>query len=333
MPESAVDRVTRSFRADSAYLPIHIASLRIDTVTDFDLYYQVRADEPVVLYAERNIPFTEDSRARLVENQVEYLYISSEQEGLYRGYLERNLSVLLSDDAIDIESKTEILYSSAHGLMQEIFEKPMLDGGLARSTELVDNTVKFMQAERSALRHLIETAATDYHTFTHSVNGCVLGIALAQRIGYEMQTQVRDFGRGALLRDIGITKIDPALRDNPGKLTVSQYEQIKDHPAESERMLRELGEKSAIVLDLARHHHERLDGSGYPDRLRGEEIAPIVRILTITDVFDSLTTRRPYQRRLGTFDALQLMSYDMQDELDSDFLRAFISMMGNPFPR
>ena len=330
MQGSIADRIANSLRADSAYLPIPIASLRLDSITNFDLYYQVRPDEPVVLYAERNIPFTDESRVRLLDNKIEYLYVSSKQEGQYRRYLEDNLSAILSDNSVDVESKTEILYFSAHGLMQEIFDNPSLDGGLERGAELVDNTVKFMRSERSAIRHLIETAATDYHTYTHSVNGCVLGIALAHRIGYEIRTQVRDFGRGALLRDIGITKLDPAIRDNPGKLTVSQYEQIKQHPIMGERMLRELGEGSPIALDLVRHHHERMDGTGYPDRLHGDEIAPIVRILTIADVFDSLTTRRPYQRRLGTFDALQLMSYDMQGELDPDFLRAFIAMMGNP---
>lgn len=319
-----------AIQENHAFIPIHIESLRLDSITGFDLFIQVRPDEPVVLYADRHIAFTEESRLRLGQNQVEYLLISSEQQDQYRNYLESNLSAVLSDPTIGLESKTEILYTSAHGLMRELFEKPDMAGGMLRSREVVRNTVDFIHSHRSALRHLVETAATDYQTYTHSVNGCVLGIALAQWLGYEDRTQLGEIGAGALLRDIGMTRIDRAIRENPGRLTVSEYEALKAHPVYSEQIMRGQGETSRIALDLARHHHEKVDGTGYPDRLAGDEIAATVRVLTIVDIFDALTTTRPYQRPLGSFDALQLMQTQMKGELDVDYLRAFIGMMGKP---
>lgn len=312
------------------FIPIHIESLRLDSITGFDLYIQANPDEPVVLYAHHRVAFTEESRLRLAQNQVEYLLISSEQEGEYRKYLENNLSAVLSDPTIGLESKTEILYTSAHGLMRDLFERPHLQGGMLRSRELVRNTVDFVRSHRSALRHLLETAATDYQTYTHSVNGFVLGVALARRVGLDDPAHLGEFGVGALLRDIGMTRIDLAIREKPGKLTVSEYEVVKEHPIFSEEMVRGLGETSDIALDIARHHHEKVDGSGYPDGLGGDEVAPLSRVIAIADVFDALTITRAYQAPLGSFEALQLMRTQMKDELDAEYLRAFIGMMGDP---
>ncbi len=312
------------------FIPIHIESLRLDSITGFDLYLQASPDEPVVLYANHRVAFTEESRQRLSQNQVEYLLISSEQQEQYRTYLESNLSAVLSDPTIGLDLKTEILYTSAHGLMRELFERPHMKGGMLRSREIVRNTVDFIHSNRLALRHLVETAATDYQMYTHSVNGCVLGIALARRVGLRDPAHLNEFGVGALLRDIGMTRIDVVIREKPEKLTVSEYETLKEYPIFSEQMMRGLGETSGIALDVARHHHEKMDGMGYPDRLAGDEIAPLSRVMTIADVFDALTTSRPYQSSLGSFDALQLMQTRMEGELDADYLRAFIEMMGNP---
>ncbi|MDK1021914.1 MAG: HD domain-containing phosphohydrolase [Candidatus Hydrogenedentes bacterium] len=330
MGGAIADKFLAAIQEKRAYIPIRIESLRLDTITGFDLYLQVREDEPVVLYAERNIAFTEENRLRLEQNQVEYLLISFEQQEEYRRYIESNLSAVLSDPTITLESKTEILYASAHGLMRELFDKPDMRAGMLRSREIVRSTVDFMHSQRQALQHLIQTAATDYQTYTHSVNGCVLGIALAQRIGYDIRSHLSEFGVGALLRDLGMTRIERSIREHSGKLTVSQYEALKQHPVFSEQIVRGLGETSKVALDLVRHHHEKIDGTGYPDKLHGDEIAPLVRVLTIVDVFDALTTTRSYQPSIGTFDALQLMYNKMQSELDLEFLRAFVGMMGNP---
>ena len=83
-----------------------------------------------------------------------------------------------------------------------------------------------------------------------------------------------------------------------------------------------------VALDIVRHHHEKLNGKGYPDGLKGDQISPIVRVVTITDVFDALTTNRPDRKALSSFEALKLMGSKMGGELDTDLLRKFIEMMG-----
>jgi HD-GYP domain-containing protein (c-di-GMP phosphodiesterase class II) len=327
---NVAQQFVRAVQANHDYIPIHIASLRIDSVTGFDLYLQVRPSDPVVLYAERNTPFTERSRQRLLDNKVEFVHISSAQQKSYRRYLEKHLVHILQDPKIDVEAKSEILYASAHGLMRDLFENPELEAGLARGREMVRSTIGFMYHNRTSLRHLIKAASTDYQLFTHAVNGFVLGLGLAWRAGLGTPRELAEFGTGALLRDIGMTKVPAAVRDHAGKLTVSQFELLKRHPEMSEAAARSMGETGAVAMDLIRHHHERLDGTGYPDRLVGSDIRPLVRALTIADTFDALTTRRQHQSPMKSVDALRLMKSRMSAELDQDLLSVFIRMLGNP---
>lgn len=330
MAVSIAEQFLTAVQENHEYIPIHVASLRLDSITGFDLFLQVRPDEPVVLYARHDTPFSEASRRRLEESGVEQLFITSEQQALYRRYLEDNLVDILQDPEVEPESKCDILYASAHGLMRDLYDDPTLDGGLLRSRDLVHCTIGFMHHQRGALRHLIEAAASDYDLYAHAVNGFVLGIGLAARAGLGSPKELSEFGTGALLRDLGMTQIPESIRDNAGKLTVSQFEQLKRHPEAGERMMRNLGVNSALAVDLVRHHHEKLDGTGYPDRLSGPDIHPLVRVLTIADVFDALTTTRTHQPAMTTFEALRLMKTQMRHELDQDILAVFIQMMGNP---
>lgn len=317
-------------QSGQAYIPVRICSLRLDTITDFDLYLQVRPDEPLVLYAERNIPFTEEARNRLVQSRVECIYIPAEQEVEYRGYLEKQLQSILSDPEIGNAEKAEILLVSAQGLAKDVLDNPRMEGGIDRSKELVQNTVDFLFSQPAALRHLIETASFDYFTYTHSVNACVYSIALAQRAGYKDAMLLREFGNGVLLRDVGMGQIDSKIVENPGNLTFEQYEILKQHPILGHELLQELGGLTNLALNVVLHHHEKMNGAGYPDNLRGDQIHPLIRICTITDIFNALSTNRPYRKALGSYESLKLMGTDMRDELDPQFFRTFIDMMGNP---
>jgi len=314
---------------EADFFPINISSLRLDTVTNFDLFIQVRPDEPAVLYAERHIPFTEDSRRRLEDNQVENLYISTGQHGDYRRYLEENLQDILTDASITIDDKSEILHSSAHGIISDVMNSGAIGEGIERSSELIQCTVDFVFGQRSALKHLIQKASRDYFSYTHAVNVAVMGIALAQRMGYESH-RLQEFGMGAIMRDIGMSQIDPRISENPGRLTVNEFEVIKQHPVMSEGMLSDASTVSSSAMAIIRHHHEKLDGSGYPDGLGGDEIPRLVRLCTMLDIFDALSTERPYKKAMTSFEALKLMNKELRGEIDHELFQAFVVMLGKP---
>jgi HD-GYP domain-containing protein (c-di-GMP phosphodiesterase class II) len=123
-------------------------------------------------------------------------------------------------------------------------------------------------------------------------------------------------------------ELDESIGHSTKELSLEQFSALKRHPLEGERLLMDLGGMGGVSLDIVRHHHEKLNGKGYPDGLKGEQISPIVRVVTITYIFDALTTNRPDRKGLTTFEALKLMAGNMGSELDLVLLRKFIEMMG-----
>jgi len=313
--------------AEEAFFPIRVASLRVDTIVHFDLYIRSNPLKPPVLYRERNLPFTEQTKERLSESGVEELFVASEQSAAYRGYVESNLNAILSDPEIDIGERSQVLHDSAAGLVKDVFQEPRSGEVLQRSRALVENAINFVFTQEAAVESLLKVTAVDYYTYTHCVNVFVFSIAFARRLGLE-GSQMMEFANGALLHDIGKCLIPTAVLNRSGKLSAEEWEQMKHHPIHGYNLLRGHGLKDGIILDVTRHHHEKLTGKGYPDNLPADEISMFARMSTISDIFDALTTRRSYKAAMPSFDALQLMKGEMANDLDRNLFETFVETMG-----
>jgi putative two-component system response regulator len=109
---------------------------------------------------------------------------------------------------------------------------------------------------------------------------------------------------------VGKIAVPDAILLKPGRLTAEEWTLIKEHPVVGERICAPL-KSFRLVLPIIRHHHEKLDGSGYPDGLRGDAIPVTARVLQIVDVYDALTTDRPYKKAFSITDALQTMTQEV----------------------
>lgn len=315
--------------SDIAYLPIRLGVLRVDTVTDFDLYLRTKEDSEVILYRQKDLPFDEPTRQRLLDHQVEELYVPKSQEGSYYRYLEQNMDSLLVDDSIPASDRMELLYDSAQNTVHEVLDDPGASDIMPRSQSIVEHVVNFVFSEPSSFGHFLNVAAIDYQTFTHSLNVFVYSINLAQRLGTIDTSLLMEFGTGALLHDIGKCKVDKEILQSTGALTASQWAVIKQHPVWGEEILRDHGIESELILSVTRSHHEKLDGSGYPDGLSGDQVSSLVRVSTICDIFDAVTTKRSYKQAMGSFPTLKLMKEDMTTELDQAYFGTFVKMMAD----
>jgi putative two-component system response regulator len=134
--------------------------------------------------------------------------------------------------------------------------------------------------------------------YTHGHAGRVRGFALelAQAIGVSADDREL-LGKGALLHDIGKISVPDAILEKPGRLTAEEYDLVKEHTRQGAHIIEPLHSLRDTV-PLVRWHHERLDGAGYPDGIRGDQIPLLVRILSVADVFDSLASDRPYRARM-----------------------------------
>jgi putative two-component system response regulator len=175
-----------------------------------------------------------------------------------------------------------------------------------------------------ALARTVE--AKSPYTHGHSERVRDYALELAGQVNLPRDQWVT-LGKGALLHDIGKLSIPDALLDKPAALTAAEYEIVKDHTRQGARIVEPLQSLQAAV-PLIRCHHERLDGRGYPDGLTGDDIPPIVRILSVADVFDSLASERPYRPAMSPDKCLQIMRENAAGGgLDPDLVEHFAAIL------
>jgi HD-GYP domain-containing protein (c-di-GMP phosphodiesterase class II) len=308
------------------FLTIPLHTLRLGTTTDFEMYLPGPPGKPPVLYRGRSLPFHEEDMERLSAHRVENVLVPLSDSGAYRLYVESNLGQILSDTAVPLEERCTVLYSSAQSLVKSVLEDPRSGTILERSGAVVGHMVGFLYREKRSFHHLMRLTSFDYYTYTHSVNVFVFSTGLAQRLGYP-EAEVQEFGQGGLLHDLGKSQIDPEIVNFKGKLSDEQFRIMKQHPGFGHQLLLEQGEVSQVILDVTRHHHEKLNGRGYPDGLAAAEISRWARIATIADIFDALSTRRSYKSAMNSFESLRLMKDLMAEEIDMKYFRAFVELM------
>lgn len=315
---------------NSLFRPIPIATLVPDSVADFDIYVRTRQDGYPVLFRSRILPITMDVLKRLSENRHECILIPTSQNREYSEYLERHLETVLHDESVPVVERSQVLYTTAHTMVENILANPESSDMMRSSKDLVASTAGFLLREKSAFEHLVGLVSYDYYTYTHSVNVFVYSFSLANRANLADQKTLIEFGEGTLLHDIGKSKIDPKILRAKGKLTDDQWKEMRRHPVTGYDILKDHGVFSDLALDVTRHHHEKLRGGGYPDNFKSNKLDPLVRVSTISDIFDALTTRRSYKEPMSTFHALKLMHDEMGPDLDPDLFKTFVELMGNP---
>jgi HD-GYP domain-containing protein (c-di-GMP phosphodiesterase class II) len=312
------------------YLPINADAVRVDTTPAFDLYFRPGAEQPFVLYCERNLAFTAEVRRRIAANHIEQLYIRKAHAADYHRYLAENIDLILRDKSLTPREKSTILYDSAQAVVEEVLANPAARENVQRGKAIVGHTVDFMTDEDFKLEHLLRTISCDVFLYTHSVNVVAYSVALAMRAGHNDKATLREIANGALLHDVGKSKVDPAILNKTTGLNSAEWEKIRKVPRVGFEMMRDAGCIGEIALDIILHHQEKLNGRGYPDQLKDTEISRFVRIVTIADVFDAITSDRFHQKPRSSFEALQLMQKDMKLEIDQDLFRTFIEMMAKP---
>jgi putative nucleotidyltransferase with HDIG domain len=185
----------------------------------------------------------------------------------------------------------------------------------------------FLQGVQMLARAL---EAKDAYTRGHSIRVSQYAVATASRMGFE-GVSLDGIRLGGELHDIGKIGTREAVLHKPGSLTDEEFRQISEHPLLGERMLSPLARESPDVLRIVRSHHERVDGRGFPDGLRGEKIPIEARIVAVADAFDAMTTRRPYRESRPPAEALAELRRVAGSQLDPEAVEAFVE--ANPSER
>ncbi|MDP2795392.1 MAG: HD-GYP domain-containing protein [Sulfurisoma sp.] len=193
--------------------------------------------------------------------------------------------------------------------------------------ELVEEIAASVLRNPGALISLARLKTADDYTYMHSVAVCALMVALARQLGLS-EADTREAGMAGLLHDLGKALMPMEVLNKPGKLTDDEFTIIKSHPVEGHRLLVEGKSASATVLDVCLHHHEKVDGSGYPDRLAGDRISLHARMGAVCDVYDAITSNRPYKTGWDPAESIRKMTEWCKGHFDERVFQAFVKSIG-----
>ena len=201
---------------------------------------------------------------------------------------------------------------------------------LAEIQQTVVGSVLQMTDTIGAMHHLQAMRRLGEYTIHHSVGVSVICGVLGKWMEYE-GTALRDLVLAGLLHDIGKTQVPEELLAKPDKLTAEEMAQMQRHSALAIELLRKTETATMDVVLAILQHHERMDGSGYPNGLRGDQIHPYARILAVADLYDAVTNERPFQQRTSPFGAARLIAGDMYDKLDTATSATFLEHLRDYF--
>jgi putative nucleotidyltransferase with HDIG domain len=229
--------------------------------------------------------------------------------------------------ADELQNAAHVLRQSK-GAVNSLFAEARM-GNAVNTSEcrpLVNEIVDSVDRNADALISLCRLKTSDEYTYMHSVSVCALMVSLGRKLGLDEGT-CRDAGMAGLLHDLGKAAMPQEIINKPDKLTDEEFTIIKSHPVRGHEMLLESGVDNERVLDVCRHHHERIDGKGYPDRLAAESISLIARMSAVCDVYDAVTSNRPYKAGWDPAESIARMA-SWQGHFDPAVLQSFVKTIG-----
>jgi len=231
----------------------------------------------------------------------------------------QDIPILLSNEIK--EEAIKIVYES----LLEAKAGRMVDKTKAR--EVVSKLVEeIITKQENSLLNLMDIRSHDKYTFSHSINVCTLSalIGIKQKL---KRKELEELALGALLHDVGKIMIGVEILEKPGRLTKEEFEEIKKHPIYSYNILSREKDITETPKMIAYSHHERYDGRGYPRKLAGDEIPPLVIVTSLADVYDALTTNRPYRKSLLPYEAMRIIISQTFSDFSVEVVRDFLKTL------
>lgn len=233
--------------------------------------------------------------------------------------------VSLADEA----ERAARICEQAKGFVVDMFQEARMGRAVAArdALPLVEEITASVARNQHALISIARLKTMDDYTYMHSVAVCGLMIALSRQLGLDEQA-TREAGLAGLLHDVGKMGVPPEVLNKPGKLTSDEFALMKAHPAHGFRMLHRSPGITETALDVCLHHHEKMDGTGYPHQLNAESISQAARMGAVCDVYDAITSDRPYKAGWSPVESLRRMAEWSNGHFDNRIFQAFVKTVG-----
>jgi HD-GYP domain-containing protein (c-di-GMP phosphodiesterase class II) len=221
--------------------------------------------------------------------------------------------------------------SAIRRMAEDIFSgTPRTGAQIDSFTAFIDNIIESVLSNKDTIINLVDLKIFDQYTYQHSVNVCVLSSILGATMGLD-RAQLFSLAMASILHDIGKFFIDKDLLNKPGRLTTDEFVVVKDHPELGCDYLRKNCSYASSIHAGILQHHERYNGAGYPNGHKGEDIHLFARIIAVADVYDAITSLRPYHEPMLPSEAYEYILGNAGQHFDPEVASIFIRKIA-PFP-
>lgn len=267
-----------------------------------------------------------------VESPTQVIANGDEKEKIELELQQAIETTLKSEPRISIQEEIERarkLQAKSKAAVTSMFNEVRMGNALkvSEAEPLVDEINQSISRNPEAFLNLVRLKNVDDYTYMHSVAVCALMISLAKQMGFAGQ-DLKDAGMAGLLHDVGKMMIPSEVLNKPGKLTDEEFNIIKNHPRKGWEILNVSQGANAVVLDVCLHHHERVDGKGYPEKISGEKLTLFARMGAVCDVYDALTSNRCYKNGWEPAETIRKMAEWKDGHFDERVFHAFVKTIG-----
>ena len=219
----------------------------------------------------------------------------------------------------------EDTHAHVENVLDAIEKEDAID--IAQSRAVISRCVKSILANANALLWLTKIKDQDHYTAEHCMRVGILAIAFGRFLGLE-EKELELLGMGGMLHDVGKMKVPTDILNKPARLNRIEFDIMRQHSTFGKEILEKYQELEPMIIDTAHYHHERIDGKGYPEGIHGSYLHKYIRMVTIVDAYDAITSDRTYKEGSPAFDALKILFSERDKHFDSELVESFIQMIG-----
>lgn len=289
------------------YFAFSVDEIVDNSVTDFNLY--VSSSNEYILYASLGYHWFREELERLIGSGFARFYTEDENKSKVRMYKSINHIPMIDQNLPPEERITEIEKIGA-AFTEALHKGELTPSCVHKASTIATSLTQCILENEDCVSALESLADHDQYVLHHSMRVATYSTAIALKMGLTSEKSLTEIAFGGIFHDIGKSKVDPKILHKNGPLNDKEWEQMRSHPGEGFKIFKDV-KLGQVPQEIILHHHEKLDGSGYPDGLDKNGLLPEVQIATLADIFDALTSTRSYQKARTKMEALEFIKEKM----------------------
>lgn len=314
-----ITKVQKELLKRTTFEELDIQNVEINEITPYDIY--IKQGEEYIIIVKAGTLIDDRIYSILLSQKI---YIDKNAKNSAKLSC-KNLEEFIQSAKDNPEYCINLLYEMNNIFFEKYFSSED-DKFSTEDVEGIVNSIIFLIGyNKSFVRDNIDKLKDDNDLAHHSLHVCIYSVSLGLALGFD-HIEIQDLAIAAYLQDIGLEKVDKNIVSKNSPLSTEELSDIHKHTIISMRIIKHNRIHRPDIINGVKHHHECYDGSGYPDGLKADQISKFAAVLAICDVFDALTSNRPYRKKMSSFEALTHMmrSEEMEYKFDDKFIKVFI---------